>query len=135
VTSIGNGAFVEANGLTSVYFTGNAPSVEEDAFASFATVYYLPGSMGWGSAFGGAPTSLWLPQVQASDASFGVRTNQFGFTISWTTNILVVVEASTNLANPVWVPLRTNTLSGGSSYFTDPEWTNYTARYYRVVGF
>jgi hypothetical protein len=32
--------------------------------------------------------------------SFGVQPNGFGFIISWETNIPVVVEACTNLANP-----------------------------------
>ena len=61
-----------------------------------------------------------------------MRTNGFGFTISWATNIPVVVEASTNLANPIWSPLATNTLTSGSSYFSDPQWTNYPARFYRL---
>ena len=64
--------------------------------------------------------------------SFGVQTSGFGFIISWATNISVVVEACTNLANPIWYPLQTNTLTDGSSYFSDPEWTNYPSRSYRV---
>ena len=55
----------------------------------------------------------------------------FGFIISWATNVPVVVEACTNLANPVWFPLQTNTLTGGSFYFSDSQWTNYPARFYR----
>jgi hypothetical protein len=43
-----------------------------------------------------------------------------------------VVEASTNFANATWLPLSTNTLTGGSSYFSDPKWANYSARFYRV---
>ena len=38
---------------------------------------------GVGHHLGGRPTALWSPQVQTSDTSFGVRTNQFGFTITW----------------------------------------------------
>jgi hypothetical protein len=75
---------------------------------------------------------LWNPQVQTSEASFGVRSNQFGFNITGTNSFTVVVEASTNLANPVWTPLRTVTLTNGSFYFTDPEWTNYSRRYYSL---
>ena len=97
-----------------------------------ATVYYLPGTTGWGSTFGGRPTVLWNPQVQTGDASFGVRTNRFGFTITGTSNLVIVVEACTNLANPIWSPVGTNTLTGGSSYFSDPQWTNYPARFYRL---
>jgi hypothetical protein len=88
----------------------------------------LPGTTGWGSTFGGCPTALWNPQAQSP----GVRSNQFGFTITGTTNLAVVVEACTNLANPIWSPVGTNTLTGGSSYFSDPQWTNYAARFYRL---
>jgi len=45
---------------------------------------------------------------------------------------VVVVEAATNLANPAWTPVGTNTLIGGSSYFSDSRWTNYPGRFYRV---
>ena len=46
--------------------------------------------------------------------------------------LVIVVEASADLANPFWTPVGTNTLTGGSSYFSDPEWTNYPARFYRL---
>ena len=58
--------------------------------------------------------------------------NFFSFIISWATNGSVVLEACTNLAKPVWTPLQTNTLCGGVSYFSDPQWTNYPGRFYRV---
>ena len=70
--------------------------------------------------------------MQTSDASFGVRTNQFGFNLDWASGMTVVVEACTNLANPTWHPIGTNTLTTGSAYFNDPQWTNYTARFYRL---
>jgi hypothetical protein len=46
------------------------------------------------------------------------------------------VEAATNLSNPVWSPVSTNALNtfigtNGSSYFSDPQWTNYPAAFYR----
>ena len=125
VTSISNYAFSSCTSLTGVYFQGNAPSVGTDVFFfdNKATVYYLPGTTGWGATFGGRPAALWKPQVLTSDASFGVRTNQFGFNITWASGWVVVVEACTDLANPIWSPVGTNTLPGGSSYFSDPEWT------------
>jgi hypothetical protein len=70
--------------------------------------------------------------MQTSDDSFGLRTNRFGFNITGPSNLVVVVEASTNLANPGWSPVRTNTLTGGSSYFNDAQWTNYPTRFYRL---
>ena len=50
-----------------------------------------------------------------ANPSFGVRTNQFGFNINWVSGQTVVVEASTNLTDPVWTPLQTITLTNGLS--------------------
>jgi hypothetical protein len=61
-----------------------------------------------------------------------VTSNRFGFIISWATNTSVVEEACTNLANPTWSPVGTNALTGGSAYFSDPQWTNYPGRFYRL---
>ena len=43
---------------------------------------------------------------------------------------IVVVEASTNLLD--WQPVATNTLTTGSAYFSDPKWTNFHGRFYRL---
>jgi hypothetical protein len=48
------------------------------------------------------------------------------------TNIPIVVEACTNLVNPVWTPLQTFTLTNGKFRFSDPQWTNYLGRFYRI---
>ena len=136
VTNIGDYAFEDCTNLTSTYFQGNAPFVDETIFSNdLATAYYLPGTTGWSSTFGGVPTTLWYqpqPQVLSFEPSFGVQNNQFGFTISWATNVSVIVQASTNLANPVWLPVSTNLLVGGTSYFSDLQWTNYSWRFYRL---
>jgi hypothetical protein len=141
VVSIGSAAFSECSSLMEAYFEGNAPSVEWFVFddwsskPSSVTVYYLPGTTDWGTTFGGRPTAPWVrpyPVVLTTVPNFGIQTNLFGFIISWATNISVVVEACTNLANPVWYPLSTKTLTNGSAYFSDPQWTNYTRRYYRL---
>ena len=73
----------------------------------------------------------WHAEV-LTDESFGVRSNRFGFTVSGPANLRVVVETCTNLANPVWVPLETNTLTDGLFNFSDSAWTNYPARFYRL---
>jgi hypothetical protein len=131
VTNIGSGAFKFALWLTKIYFTGNAPSYGASAFSFvFATVYYLPGTTGWGTTYGGLPTSLWLPQTVTNDGSFGLQANGFGFNINWASGQTVVVDASTDLIN--WQPVQTNTLTTGSAYFSDPTWTNYSGRFYRL---
>lgn len=134
VTSIGDQAFGACYGLTGVYFQGDAPSPGASVFSADnnVTVYYFPGTTGWGPTFAGLPSVLWNPQVQTKDTSFGVRSNQFGVNITGTANIPVVVEATTNLASPVWSPLQTMTLTNGAVYFSDPAWTNYPGRFYRL---
>ena len=74
------------------------------------------------------------PLILNHNPGFGVQNNQFGFTVSWATNGSIVVEACTNLANPVWSPMATNALASGTNHFSDPQWTNYPSRFYRVMG-
>ena len=121
VTSIGYEAFRDCTSLTAVYFQGNVPSADSTLFfGDYATAYCLPGTTGWS------------PQVQTSGGNFGVRTNGFGFTITGNSNLVAVVEACANLASPVWTPLQNNALTGGSAYFSDPQWMNHPARFYRL---
>ena len=138
VTTIGDWAFRYCYHLTELYFQGNAPSIGSfpPIFdnSSTATIYYLPGTTGWTPTFGGRPTAFWfLPGPLILTApGFGLQTNAFGFIISWATTRAVLVEASTNLADQTWLPLRTNTLTNGSIYFSDPDWTTPPARFYRL---
>lgn len=134
VTNIGSDAFQLCSGLKSAYFEGNAPPDNGTTFArSPTTVYYLPGTIGWTNTWGGAPTALWLPTLSNFEPSFGVQNQQFSFLISWAPNASVIVQACTDLSNPNWIPLATNALTGGTSYFTDPQWANYPCRFYRVI--
>jgi hypothetical protein len=89
-----------------MYFQGDAPSFGKDVFDWLetlpgwppqpplvifdpVTIYYLPGTTGWSGFVGiiGLTPVLWTPQVQTGNASFGVRTNQFGFNIDWATGM------------------------------------------------
>ena len=135
VTNIGDGAFGHCISLTALNFEGNAPNIPNNCglcVSYDATVYRLPSTTGWGSTFGGRPTVLWKPRMEATDSSFGVWTNQFGFNITWARGMTVVVEASSSLPNPTWSPVSTNTLTSGSSFFSEPLWPKYSARFYRL---
>jgi hypothetical protein len=141
ITDIGDDAFYNCSNLTGIFFYGNAPAsiglqvFDGDTGFDPVTVYYLPGTTGWDSMFADVTTALWLlpnPLILNNGSSFGVPSNGFGFIISWATNISVVVEASTNLSNPEWQPVQTNTLTSGEAYFSDPQWTNYPGRFYRL---
>jgi hypothetical protein len=135
VTSIGDRAFWECWALSGVYFVGDAPSIGTNLFyQSTPTIYYRPETTGWGQTFGGRPTARWvLPSPIIVDGSTGPQNEGFGFSVSGSTFLpSVVVEATTSLDNPIWSPVSTNSLVGGSSYFCDPDWTNYPARFYRI---
>jgi hypothetical protein len=135
VSSIGDYAFQGCTSLTAVYFEGNAPGVDTNAFPDEpATMYYLAGTTGWTSTFDGRPTAVWTRSqpVQISIANAGVQANRFGFTITGTSNAVVVVEGTASLVNPAWTPLQTNTLTTGSADFADPQWKTYPTRFYRL---
>ena len=140
VATLGDYAFGACSGLTGIYFEGNAPDISDNTFkpwwvVSTATVYYRSTASGWGSPlFGGLHTAVWslTPLRIVADAAFGVQAGHFGFRITGDANQVVVVEACTNLANPVWVPLGTKTLTGGESTFDDADQSSHPARFYRV---
>jgi len=134
VTTLGFQDFAYCDSLAGIYFPSNAPSFSSDVFDndSATVVYYLPGTTGWSALFDGLPTALWLPYAQTDDENFGVRANGFGFTIIWANGQRAVVQASTNLLNPVWSPVGTNIFTGVSSVFRDSQWTNYSRRFYRL---
>jgi len=71
------------------------------------------GTTGWSNTFAGRPAVLWNPLIQVNGSSFGVRSNQFGFNVTGTGHIPIVVETCTNLVNPEWVPLTTTGSSMG----------------------
>ena len=142
VTALGDYTFYGCSGLTALYFEGGMPTIGQWTFYKNwwgeldpATIYYLSSAAGWGApTFGDLQTAVWSltqPRIVA-DAAFGVQAGHFGFRITGESNQVVVVDACTNLANPVWVPLGTNTLTGGASIFGDSDWSNHPVRFYRV---
>jgi hypothetical protein len=134
VTNILRDTFHFCANLASVYFEGDCPTVGSLAFFgdNDATMYYLPGTTGWGSTCGGRPTMLWNPLIQGSDFGLCVRSNRCAFTITGTTDIPIVVEACTNLRSASWTSLQSCTLTNGSIYFSDPQRATYPIRFYRI---
>jgi len=137
VTNVGYSAFASCDNLTSAYFLGNEPllyGLPENGSSSAAfqysptTVYYLPGAAGWASVYGTAPTVLWNPKADSPGFSGG----HFGFNLTGPSNAVIVIEACTNLSQPVWLPVATNTFSGsGTSIFSDPQSGSYAIRFFR----
>ncbi len=108
--------------LVGILFQGGPPQLGTLPFYGDpnVTFYYLPGAAGW------------TPQVLTSDGSFGVQSNQFGFNFTGTSGLVVIVQGSLSLEQPVWYPLATKTLAGGTTYFRDPFWFHFPARFYRL---
>lgn len=130
ITSIGMELSDNMWNLTGVYFEGappatfgNLPSGPQINF------FFVPGIAGWTMNSRVMP---WLPALQSAGARLNGQTNQFGFNVNWARGQTVVVDACTNLAIQNWQTVQTNTITTGSDYFVDPQWTNYPARFYRV---
>ena len=137
LANIENSAFRGCNQLLGAFFEGPPPT--DNTGATFAgdgsvTVYYLPGVADWSSFYGSAPAVLWNPHFTNSSASFGGPGNHFGFNIAGSTNIPIVLQACSNLANPVWSTLSTFTLTNGSVPYTDLQSANFKSRFYRITG-
>ncbi len=136
VTDIRLFAFYECTNLTALHFEGDAPSLGGYVFQDDdrATVYYLPGTTGWGTTFGGLPTALWtqVPTLQASPQS---QTAEAGLAVS------LRVQASSPL--PLfyyWYLNATNLLSSGTTWqleLTNLQWSQsgaYTVVISNVLG-
>jgi hypothetical protein len=138
VTGIATFAFANCYNLARAYFMGNAPPVVPNIFLgdSQLTVYYLPGTTGWGATFPGSgpdiQSVLWNPAIQTGDGSFGFSNNQFGFNITGTPNIPIAVQVCNDLSNPVWSSLQTLSLTNGLVYFSDTTQTSGMGRYYKI---
>jgi hypothetical protein len=130
LANIGSNACADCTRLAGIYFRGNAPADGGGVFkgSTNATVYYLPGTTGWGSTFSGRPALLWNPHLQTTVP----QRSQIRVSITGTPNIPIVAEASAHLPSAAWTSLLSCTLTNGTIYFNDPAWTNYPARFYRV---
>lgn len=132
VKTIGASAFAGCTRLATVTFEGNKPPDPSALFQNASpTVYYLPGTTGWGSVYAGRPALLWNPTASTANPDFGFKDGALGFNVTGTLGITVIVETSRDLAQTAWIPVSTNTLTGGPSYFTDPASTTNANSFYR----
>lgn len=127
--------FGSCQNLKQVYFLGNVPLAADGnvfLYNSVATIYYLPGTTGWGPTLSGHPTALWNPTIDTASREFGPQPAGFGLPITGTTNLPIVLEASSDLAAASWTPLLSGSLTNGAIPFIDEDWTNHPARFYRI---
>jgi len=69
--------------------------------------------------------------ISTTGAAFGFTNGAFGFDVTGPAGSNVVIQASTDLQT--WIPLQTNQLGSGPLHFSDPHWTNYRGRFYRIT--
>ena len=135
VAHIGALAFVSCFNLRGIYFAGNAPSLERTIVIGFTMFYHLAEATGWNSSpwnyYFRFRMALWVPRI--SQEGLGMQAGRFGFRMNWAAGHAVVVEACTNVAAPVWLPLATNGMVDGTGIFEDEEETNAGVRFYRVM--
>lgn len=134
VTRLGEQAFYACANLKSVSFGGNAPTEGTSLFVNSKNVivYITAGASGWGATYGERPVTsrnlqLWVPQINGP-----IRALQFPFKVLSPNDLTFVVEACQDIENPVWVPIGTNSVVGGTGDFVDTQRTNYVGRWYRV---
>jgi len=130
VASIGNAAFAGCSSLTSVFFQGRPPSLEGGAFyeANRVTVYYLPGTTGWGSTFGGRPTALWIPITP--NLPLVSPENPLSLVTHSPAPATVRVQRSTNLVD--WEDWQTVSRDDGPSELQDTDAVTTPYRFYRL---
>jgi hypothetical protein len=114
VTYLGNNLWTGCASLDAVYFggntfTGNDPRNPNNNWCPLqsGTVYYLPGTTGWGATFGGRPTQLLSPQAGPS----GLVSNKFKFRWTNTGSIPLKVERATSLSGS-WTTISSDNMTG-----------------------
>ena len=111
-----------------LHISGNSSAVSYELIQ-----YSLPPAHGI-AAKAAAPNGLGVPnlplQFECCDGSLAVANRGAQMKLSGAPGAVVVVESSPDLVH--WLPNQTNILTGGQMYFSDPQWTNYTRRFYRL---
>jgi hypothetical protein len=155
VTRIENGAFRDCYNLTNVivaagatatdtfwncpdlkaiHFCGNRPQVEPTEIGRMSpelAIYYLPGTSGWSTSFGGKPTTPWLPAIR--NQALRSSATEFAFDIFWAEGKAVAVEVQEELGIIPREVLETITLpENGVTEFVDSQIGNKPSKFYRV---
>jgi hypothetical protein len=113
VTNIWSYTFASCSNLKGVYFQGNAPNSGPSVFEgdNNVTVYYLPGTTGWGATFDGVPTVPWgIPSILAPPLT---QTAEVGSLAGFWVEITNLAPAATYQ----WYFDGTNALGGATNCY------------------
>ena len=132
VTYVGYETFRSCGALQRIYFTGNAPEHGGSVFfdSDAVTIYYLPGTTGWGSAFSDRPTLLWDPTL----TSVTIAGSNVSCSVTGTPSIPVALEKNTNLLSDMWLRLYETNITDGAVTLHDTNEMNGLVIFYRIVG-
>jgi hypothetical protein len=130
IASIGDVAFFNCTNLQRVYFTGNPPTPGISVFQnSTPSLYYLPGSTGWGGTYAGRPAILWNPTFSSVDFS----DDGISCTVTGSLTIPIEIEVCTNLLSGQWMLLANTNINTGTVIIDDPAATNHVNSFYRII--
>jgi uncharacterized repeat protein (TIGR01451 family) len=134
--SNGDKLYFLTNGVAVTNISGNI-NWQQVNFSVAQGLTFLRWSFIEDSSIHSGSNAAWLDQVAFSIPSFSLispaagTNGSFMFTVTGTTGQQLVLQSSTNLVQ--WISLSTNTLSGGSTNFTDTSATNWPYQFYRAV--
>jgi formylglycine-generating enzyme required for sulfatase activity len=130
----GGGAFEGCIGLTTVYFYGDAPTMSGDVFKNtMATLFYMPGTTGWGATIAGRPTVQW-------NGVFGAQSLDMfaGLTVIGEIGKVYSIEYVTDLTDPAesdWRCLEYLQLPASPYLWADKSAPATGKRFYRAREF
>lgn len=134
--TIGDGVFQSCSELKKICFKGNAPEIGFDIFhwcPDTLRVYYVNGTLGWGSTFGGRLTEKWTPAYLAITPLYNYTTNTFRFSVYGTAGTRIEILATTNLYNCEWECIYFTNIINGEIEFVDQNAQAFPVRFYRVL--
>ena len=99
----------------STLYAGGAFTTAGTNVSAYAALANLPGSLA----------------IVTTNGAFGFTNGVFGFDVTGQPGASVVIQAGADLQT--WIPLQTNLLGGGLLYFSDPQSTTNSQRFYRLV--
>lgn len=124
--------------LKTIEFYGDRPVLEPDTIgwgSPELSIYYLPGTSGWSTSFGGRTTVLWLPRLSREGTRAGSPGSDFGFEIDWAVGKRVVVEARGDFGIGEWETVGTVTVpESGLVEFRETEMVDRGGRFFRLRG-
>jgi hypothetical protein len=87
---------------------------------------------GWTTTCADQPTAEWRPELIVIKPGLTGAPETFEVQVYWAQGKTLVLDALTDLADPVWTAVATNIVaSDGTVWLSDPDFRTYPFRVYR----